>query len=328
MIERSRLLDWFLLVSCNLIWASQFAMVKLVQEQVGPIAATLLPMTLATILLVPIVMRERRAARTPRSLAWSDLGRFALLGVMGQVVAQLCITWGMRFSTASNAALLMLMLPVVTAFMARVILGEHMTPVRWVSFGLAIVGALACSGIDWASVDLAGDGSALTGTALVVLSIGGSAFYNVYSKSLLGRYSPLEVLLYSYFAVLACLFPIAWSTEPVTLTQMASYTPRTLVGIGVLAVFQYAVSMVAFLWVLRRLEASQASLGNYLIPFFGLVIAAILLDERLEWYMVLGGALVLASTILATLGDARAAEETRAGEREWSTQAAGTQGNT
>jgi drug/metabolite transporter (DMT)-like permease len=327
-IERARLVDWFLLVSCNLIWASQFAMVKLVQEQMGPIAATLLPMTLATILLVPIVMRERRAARTPRTPAWGDVGRFALLGVMGQVVAQLCITWGMRYSSASNAALLMLMLPVVTALMARIILGEHMTPVRWVSFGLAIAGALACSGIDWGSVDLAGDGGALTGTALVVLSICGSAFYNVYSKSLLVRYSPLEVLLYSYFAVLACLFPVAWATEPVTFAQIASYTLGTLAGIAVLAVFQYAVSMVAFLWVLRRLEANQASLGNYLIPFFGLVIAAILLGERLQWYMVVGGILVLASTILATLGDARAARETPSGEREWSRQAAGPQGGT
>ena len=36
--ERFR--DWILLLLCNLIWASQFVLVKIVQEQMGPVAAT------------------------------------------------------------------------------------------------------------------------------------------------------------------------------------------------------------------------------------------------------------------------------------------------
>ncbi len=313
-MSRGRLLDWSLLVFCNLVWASQFVMVKLVQRQLGPIAATLLPMALATALLVPFVLRERKQrAPGPRpgagASALSVVGQFVLLGVLGQVFAQLFITWGMRYASASNAALLMLMLPVITAVMARVLLGEHMTPVRWVSFGLAIVGALLCSGIDWSAVSLAGNQAAL-GSGLVVLSICGSAFYNVYSKRLLASYSPLEVLLYSYFAVLACLAPIAWALEPATFTRLPHLTATTLAGIGVLAFFQYCISMVAFLAVLKRLDANQASLGNYLIPFFGLLIAAALLGERLQGPVIVGGALVLSATVLATLGE----RKSRAGE--------------
>jgi drug/metabolite transporter (DMT)-like permease len=316
MASRTPLWDWSLLMFCNLIWASQFVMVKLVQVQLGPIAATLLPMTLATILLVPIVLHERRgltqAVRDARAARrWQVAFQFILLGLFGQVVAQLCITWGMRFASASNAALLFLALPVITAVMARAILGEHMTTIRWISFALAIVGAAACSGIDWGTVSLSGDNTTL-GTGLVLLSICGSAFYNVYSKRLLTSYSPLEVLLYSYFAVLAFLIPIAWALEPATYTHFTGLTAQTLTGIGVLAVFQYSISMVAFLAVLTRLNANQAALGNYLIPFFGLVIAAVFLGERLQWPMILGGALVLASTILATLGDSDRSRATAA----------------
>ena len=300
--------DWSLLVFCNLIWGSQFVMVKLVQVQLGPIAATLLPMTLATIVLVPIVLHERRrrvdepqrAARAAHR--WQTIGQFAVLGLFGQVTAQLCITWGMRFASASNAAVLMLMLPVMTAVMARALLDERMTMLRWISFGLAIVGAAACSGIDWSALSLPGE-QGLLGTGLIVLSICGSAFYNVYSKRMLIRYSALEVLLYSYFAVLAFLIPIAWALEPAAYTRLGELTATTLTGIGVLAVFQYAISMVAFLSVLSRLKASQAALGNYLIPFFGLLIAALFLGERLQWPVIAGGVLVLASTILATLGE-------------------------
>ena len=68
-----------------------------------------------------------------------------------------------------------------------------------------------------------------------------------------------------------------------------------------LALFQYFLSMVIFLNVLTRLDATQAAVSNYLIPFFGVVIAAIVLHERLTKFMIAGGLLVLASTLLVTV---------------------------
>ena len=53
--------------------------------------------------------------------------------------------------------------------------------------------------------------------------------------------------------------------------------------------------------VSTRLDATQASLSNYMIPFFGLVIAALVLHERLTLPMIFGGALVLLSTLLITV---------------------------
>ena len=60
MFSSARLRDWVYLLVCNLIWASQFVMVKLVQQQMGPVFATFFPMTIATLLLIPVVRYERR----------------------------------------------------------------------------------------------------------------------------------------------------------------------------------------------------------------------------------------------------------------------------
>jgi drug/metabolite transporter (DMT)-like permease len=302
-----RIRDWILLVFCNFIWASQFVMVKIVQAQLGPVSATFLPMLLATLLLIPVVAWER--SRSPASLRSARMpgkhvGQFILIGVLGQVVAQLFITWGVRYSLASNAALLMLTLPVCTAVMAYFLLSEHMTSIRWISFGLAIAGVVECSGVDWRELNMTGS-QFLLGNALIFLSVNGSAFYNVYSKKLLEHYTPLQVLLFSYYAVIAFLAPIAVALEPRGFVDMPQYTLKTWIGIGILAIFQYFISMVIFLIVLARLDAIQASLCNYLIPFFGLVIAAVVLGERLTWYMILGGMLVLASTLLVTAYEER-----------------------
>ena len=301
MFSTERFRDWILLLLCNLIWASQFVLVKIVQEQMGPVAATSFPMLIATVLLIPIVRWEARSqqARLP-SIPGADWLRFLLIGVLGQVVAQLFITWGLRFSLASNAALLMLTLPIATTVMAYFLLGETMSRIRWISFALAIAGVVECSGVDWKALDFTGKGY-LLGNVLIFISVCGSAFYNVYSKKLLERYTPLQVLLYSYYFVIAFLIPITLYAEPGAFHQIASYTAKTWLGIALLAVFQYCLSMVIFLSVLTRLDATQASLSNYMIPFFGLVIAALVLHEKLTVYMVLGGILVLLSTLLITV---------------------------
>src|ERR1700722_16920860 len=189
MTERttSRLIDWTLLIVCNLIWASQFVLAKLVQEEMGPIFATLLPMALATICLMPMVKREQRRRGERPKIGRADVLRFAVIGVFGQVVAQLGVTWGVGLAPASNAALLSLPLPIATAVMAYLLLGERMTFVRWLSFGLAVAGVLQCSGINWNELRFAGGG--VSGNVLIMLGVLGSAFYNVYGKKLLDRFS-------------------------------------------------------------------------------------------------------------------------------------------
>jgi drug/metabolite transporter (DMT)-like permease len=309
--RNNRLVDWGLLIVCNLIWASQFVLAKLVQEEMGPIFATLLPMALATLCLIPLVRtRQRRRGNTPR-IGGSDLVRFGVIGIFGQVVAQLGVTWGVGLAPASNAALLSLTLPIATAVMAYLLLGERMTFVRWLSFALAVAGVLQCSGINWNELRFAGGGG-VSGNVLIMLGVLGSAFYNVYGKKLLDRFSPLEVLLYSYYAVLICLVPLTIVLEPGAFHGMASFGPKVWLGIVLLAGLQYFLSMILFLTVLTRLDAAQAGLSNYLIPVFGVLIAAIALGERLTARMAIGGLVVLGSTLLITVYEEHYASRARA----------------
>ena len=304
MVNRNRLYDWGRLVLCNMIWGSQFVVWKIVQRQAGPVFAALFPITLATLLLVPVVHRERRKAAKGDDRAapapWKDIPQFILIGVCGQVLAQLFVAWGVRFTLASNAALLALGIPIFTAIMAYIFLGERMTPVRWFSFALAIAGVVECSGIRWGEVNLTGS-KFLIGNLMLLIAMNASAFYNTYSKRLLRRYSPLEVLFRSYCVVVVVLLPIAILTEAATFRNILHFIPAVWLGFFLLAAFQYFLAMLMFLSVLSRLDATQAGLSTYLISFFGLIVAFIVLHERLTKFMIFGGLLVLASTLLVTI---------------------------
>jgi drug/metabolite transporter (DMT)-like permease len=72
---------------------------------------------------------------------------------------------------------------------------------------------------------------------------------------------------------------------------------------ALLTIFHNFLSMVLFFKALKTLDAMQVALSNYLIAFFGLLIAAIWLGERLSAQSVTGGILVLLSTLLITIAD-------------------------
>ena len=297
--------SWLFLFACNLMWALQFTCVKLVQDQVGALFTVWGPMTLATILLIPLIRWEKRDAYQNSRRSKQDIVVYFLLALLGVFPAQMFITWGTRWSLASNAALLMLTLPVSTAVLAHIFLGEQMTPVRWASFALAIVGVLMCSNIDFAHLNF-GKGY-LLGNTLVFLGTLGSSFYNSYGKKMLERYSPLEMLFYTYGAMFILMTPLVVTQEGDVFRRLGSFTPQTWVGMALLTFFHNYLSMVLFLKALKQLDAIQAALSNYLITFFGVPIAAIWLHEKMTPLAVVGGAIILGSTLLITLWKGKAA---------------------
>jgi drug/metabolite transporter (DMT)-like permease len=303
MINPARVRDWAMLVLCNLMWASSFVWIKFAQAQVGPVFTTAFPIALATLLLV-VYVRVKQGHADPSEkqgrLGLRDALDFVIIGVFGQIATQFLGTWGTQLSLASNGALLFLTLPIATAIIARFLLGEQMTLLRWISFILAIVGVIECSGIDWKELNFTSS-RYMGGNVLLFVSVFGSAFYNVFGKKLLRRFSPLQVQFYSFGVVTILLLPAALAAEPMAFRNLPHFNLQVWIGLLMLAFFHYFLSMIIFLRVLNRLDATQAGLSNYLIPFFGVILAAVMLHERLTKFMILGGLLVLGSTLLITV---------------------------
>jgi drug/metabolite transporter (DMT)-like permease len=295
--------SWFFLFGCNLMWALQFTCIKLVQNQIGSVFTVWGPMTLATLMLYPLIRSEDREEYKCKERSKGDILVFLLLALVGVFPGQVLVTWGTRLSLASNAALLMLTLPICTAILAFVFLGERMTGLRWLSFALAIIGVILCSNFDFGHLDF-GVGY-LLGNALIFSGVLGSAFYNSYGKKILERYSPMEMIFYTYLAMFVILTPLVLGLEKDVFGHILHFTPNTWIGLFLLTFFHNYLSMVLFLKALKQLDATQAALSNYLITFFGLPIAALWLGERLTPLAIIGGILVLGSTLLITVWEER-----------------------
>lgn len=289
--------SWLFLFACNLMWALQFTCIKLVQDQVGPMFTVWGPMTIALLMLIPLVFRGREPK--PAAPRAKIAGTYLLLAGLGVVPAQVFMTWGTRLSLASNAAVINLTLPVATALFAVLFLRERMTPVRVASFAVAVAGVLLCSGSDLRGLSF--EGRYLAGNALVFLATLGSAFYNSYGKKALEWHSPMRMLFWTYAAVCLMMAPFVLVEEGSVFARIPQFTTSTWVGLFFLSFFHNFSSMVLFLTALKNLDAIQAALSNYLITFFGVPIAAIWLGEKMSPSAIAGGVLVLGSTLLITL---------------------------
>lgn len=293
---KKSLLSWGALFACNLMWSLQFTCIKLVQHQVGAFSTVFIPMLLATIFMLPFVYKDIKKSKNRK---FSDLKVFFMLALLGQFPAQVLMTIGTQQSTASNGSIISLTLPVVSALMAVVFLKEKMNNLRWVSFAIAIIGVVLCSSKDLASTNFSVQ--YIIGNLLIFAGILGSGFYNTICKKIAADYTEMEMLFYTYIFMVVMLFPFVWHYEGNVLKNVAVFTTNTWVGLALLTVFHNFLSMILFFKALKNLEAIQVALSNFLITFFGIPIAAIVLHEKLGALTILGGLLVLISTIVITV---------------------------
>ncbi len=302
---KSVIISWTLLLLCNIMWALQFTCIKLTQEQVGPYFTVWGPMLMATLFLAPFALKDARKGRKNIK----DLLIFIQLAMLGAFPAQVLMTWGTQYSLASNAAIITLSLPVITAVFAFLILKEKMNRIRWVSFIIAIIGVILCSTGDLRKLNF-GSTYAL-GNVLIFLAIVGNAYYNVGIKKIAGEYTEIEMVFYTYVVVVLFLTPLVIYYEPDIFSRISHFTKQTWTGITLLTVFHNFLSMILFFKALKQLDAMQVALSNYMITFIGLPIAAIWLNEQLSAQSITGGVMVLIATLIITVMDYKINEKNK-----------------
>ena len=300
------------------MWALKWTLSKAALRELDPVSITLFPMLGALLLLVPLLRKRlkgqpayfgviRREVLLP-----ANLFRFFLLGAAGQAAANVLTSCGLKYLPATDAAFISLGTPILTAILAVVLVGEALSWRLLPGFVLAVTGVLLITGVDLRSGRVS-NWWYLFGVLLLLGAKLGLAFYNAYSKKLLGVFRPAEILFYSYIAVVACLYPLHLLLEqPLSIHRIAGLHWQTWCSLVLLSVLVYGLSMVLFLEVLTRRSLAPVSVSIYLMTVFGALISTTVLGEPVTSNMIIGALLVFFSTIFANSGKppvSRAAEQ-------------------
>jgi drug/metabolite transporter (DMT)-like permease len=272
------------LVLAGAIWGLTFPLMKFAIARFEPQHVAVYRVTFAClggIVLLPTVAwgRWRWPAR-------SDLGFLVLLGLLvgwGQGVA---FTYGLAWTPATTAALIVPLNPIFTTLLASWWLEERVTALQWLGVGLAALGMVVLVLRRDAGVE-AGQAAGPLVMALAPLSW---AVFTVVSKPLLLRYHPPVLTTYTTALGALSILPMA---RPATLGRLIDATWTDLGAV----VYVGAIALAGgfYLWYigLSRLGAARAGSFALLVPLFGVLGGVLFLGEPIGWPLLAGGGLIL-----------------------------------
>jgi drug/metabolite transporter (DMT)-like permease len=293
--------DWSLVIVINFMWATQVPVVRMIGERLGSITVAFIPMIISTLIFLPILWLENRRRKVSFRWRWRDMKYFLISGLIGIFLLQYAYTLGSRMTLAANAGIITLTIPVLVAIIATFMLREKLNIIRVFSFILALAGVLMTSVSDLSGSDFI-HSKYLPGNLVFLFACLCCAFYNTYCKLLVEKhYTELEILVYSSVIGSIASLPLLIWVEPFHPGEFIHSGNIAVFGILELSFIVYGVSSLLFFYVLKRMDVTQAILGNYLLPFFIALLGIFLLRESINMLMVIGGSIILLSTLMVTV---------------------------
>ena len=132
---------------------------------------------------------------------------------------------------------------------------------------------------------------ALWGSAALVLSAFCTAYANVLVKAYGLNLQPSVLAAGQMIFGLIPLLLVGVSTEGNPLNL--HWTPRAILAMGYLAVVGSVIAFLLYYWLVQHMQVTKSMLIALVTPVVAVVLGMLVLDERLTWRTLAGGAMII-----------------------------------
>jgi drug/metabolite transporter (DMT)-like permease len=278
------------LIAVVVIWAGSFSAIKAaLDDGVAAIDIAILRYAVAVPGFAYILWRTRGLPGLTRR----DAVRVVVAGLLVVVGYHLFLNFGTRHTTSGVAALVVALAPGITVILALALGLERIRPRHVVGLVVAFAGVVVVVALG-SGQDLSFE--SVQGPLLVLGAPISFALYNVILKPLLGRYDLLALTAASSLVGTIGLVPLVRAS---TVDVVVDASPRIAALVLYLGVLATLLGYILWNAGLKGLGPTRAVTYAYGIPALAVVFGAILLDEPITGWLVLGAVLVLGGIVLA-----------------------------
>lgn len=218
-----------------------------------------------------------------------DLRLLGLLG-LGVLGNHLLILMGLKYVSGAVGGVIIGSSPVVTALLSAMLIRDVPLRAVWAGAGLSFAGVGLVS---VAGFQAAGE-QPLLGSTLVFLGVVSWALYSIGSRAVMERVSALTVNWTTLLVATALQVPLLWTDRKMLDAGVASVTLSDWMALGYLVVFATAVAQQAWLFGVKGIGPSRASVLGNLTPVAAIGLSALILNEAVGLIEVIGIGLILA----------------------------------
>ncbi|MGM0536257.1 MAG: DMT family transporter [Pseudomonadota bacterium] len=278
--------DTLRLMLLSSLWGLSFIFMRVASPEFGPVPLVLVRMGVGAALLAPLLLGARYLR-----LVRENAGRLFLLGLINHVLPFSLLALATTRLEAGFTSLINATTPIFTALLGALCFATPIQRQQYLGLALALFGVyvLSADRLDFA---LGGDG-------WFILAVLGATFcYGVagnYSRTYLAHL-PVRVLAAGSTAMSALILLVPglllWPAEPISGLAWAN-------GLA-LAVLSTTLAFLLYFGLIASAGATATSTVTFLVPVSALVWGYLLLGERLGLQILVGMAITLAGTAIAT----------------------------
>ena len=280
--------DWLAFIALSLAWGSSFFWIKIAIEEVGPFTLVAWRVLFGILGLLVVVVLQRPEWPKRREL-WLAL---LLLGLTNTAIPFVLISWAEIHIDSAVASILNGSLPLFTTVIAHFALTDDRLNRQ------RIIGLL----VGFAGI-----------VVLVQRDLGAGLEFNIVAQGAM----ILAVIFYAFSAVLArkktkdanpivrALIPLIsadiflWGIAPIVESPFVfPNLPLTWVAIVWLGIIGSCVAYLLYFYLLHSVGPTRTSMVTYAFPLVGVTLGVGFLNERLDFSLILGAALVIVSLLI------------------------------
>ena len=284
------------IIAAVLFWGFSFISTKIILTEAPPASIAFFRqiISVTTLLAWVIASLARGGSAQLAEVTWRDIGLVAASGLLGIVLYFVFENNGIRYTTASNASMIVSAVPIFTLFTEALFFKLRITRRLVACLALSMVGVyfVVTSGgrLDFSSANTHGN---LLVVGAMVCWVG----YTIINKKLTNKYSSL--LLTFFQAVFSMFLFIPFILPELGRWRMLSTGP--LLHLLYLGVCCSALGYIFYVYAVKRLGATVSSAFLNLVPVVTVVCGYFVLGERATRVQLAGMLLIMASLYVVSV---------------------------
>ncbi|NTS76875.1 EamA family transporter [Catenovulum sp. SM1970] len=227
--------------------------------------------------------------------SWRDYRNGTILGAL-MAAHWVTYFYAMQFSSVATGMIALYTFPVIT------VLIEPLMQKKLPKFSDIFLAVVVVIGVALMVPEFSLKSEHTVGILLGVLSAIFFAFRNIMNKQVFAHYSGAKNMMFQALIVTLCLLPFEW--QAFTAIPSSPWVWYFLL----LGTAFTALPHVLVVSGLKYLQAKSMALISCLSPFYGAILAALLLAEYPDIWTIVGGTLVVSAAVFETLAVKKASK--------------------
>ena len=276
------------LIFAMLIWASSFIALKLAMQDLEPYTVIFFRMIIASLCFIYFIKSFLKYEFSRR-----DIKYILLLAFFEPCLYFIFEAKAIQLTTASQVGMITSLMPVITAMAAGYFLKEIITK------QLLLGSFIAIAGVVWLSLQSTTSVSApnpMLGNFFEFLAMVCGAGYTIVARYLANRYSALFITAIQVFIGAIFFFPFFLYEFYTTDFNFSMTSILCVLYLGIVVTLGgYGL----YNYALTKIEASKAAVFVYLIPVFTLILAFLILNEKLSFVELVASVTILIGVLIS-----------------------------